>query len=66
MIRYKNCIRCGSKNTDLLFVNTRFTLNYPEMKTPYGVTNQRIVQPTDALICKDCGHVELIIDWDKK
>ena len=21
--------------------------------------------PTDALVCKDCGHIELLIDWDK-
>jgi len=24
----------------------------------YGVTSQRIVQPTNTLICKDCGQLE--------
>ena len=66
MMKYKNCLRCGSENTDLLSVNTRLALNYTEVKTSYGVTTQRIVQPTDALVCKDCGHIELIIDWDRR
>ena len=66
MIKYKTCIRCGSEKTDLLSVNSRFLLNYPEVKNPYGGATQRVVQPTDALICKDCGHVELFIDWERK
>lgn len=66
MIKYKNCIRCGSENTDLLFVNGRMPLNYPEEKKLYGASSQRIINPTDALVCKECGHIEFFIDWERK
>ena len=64
MIKYNTCIRCGSENVDNLMVNTRVSLNYPEEKH-FGVISQKILNPTDALVCKDCGHIELLIDWDK-
>lgn len=66
MIKYKNCLRCGSENIDLLFVNVRVPLNYAEVKTPFGGAHQTVVNPTDALVCKNCGHVEFFIDWEKK
>ncbi|MBP3436175.1 MAG: hypothetical protein J6K62_07620 [Clostridia bacterium] len=62
MIKYDTCIRCGSQNVDKLKVNTRVSMNYPEQKY-YGVTGQRVISPTDSLVCKDCGHIELFIDW---
>ncbi len=66
MINCKNCLRCGSENTDKLMVNTRINLNYPEEKSVYTRTiTQRVVEATDALVCKDCGHIELFIDWEK-
>ena len=66
MIKYKECIRCHSKNLDKVMVNTRLALNYPEEKRPYTNTiTQRVIQPTDALVCRDCGHIELFIDWEK-
>lgn len=67
MIKFKKCIRCGSEKTDLLFVNTRISLNYPEERSPYGgVISQKTVNPTDALVCKECGHIEFFIDWDRQ
>ena len=66
MIDFKNCIRCGSKNIDKLMVNTRMKMNYPEKKSLYsGTIAQRVIEATDALVCKDCGHIELFIDWKK-
>lgn len=64
MIIFDDCIRCGSKNIDKLMVNSRLALNYPEQKE-LGVSFQRVVNPTDAIICKDCGHIELFIDITK-
>lgn len=64
MVKYDTCIRCGSNNVDKLLVNTRLSMNYPE-EMHYGVVSQRVINPTDALVCKECGHIELIIDWDK-
>ncbi len=64
MIIHDTCIRCGSKNIDKLMVNTHICLNYPEEKH-LGLISQKIVNPTDALVCKDCGHIELLIDWNK-
>lgn len=67
MIKFKKCMRCDSENVDLLYVNSRFVINYPEKKDTYtGITSQKILNPTDALVCKDCGHIELFIDWDRK
>ena len=66
MIKYKKCIRCESENVDLLYVNSRISLNYPEKKDVYaGLTSQKILNPTNALVCKDCGHIEFLIDWEK-
>ena len=65
MINFDTCIRCNSKNVDLLKVNSRVSLNYPEKKNRFtGGVSQTILNPTDALVCKDCGHIELLIDWD--
>lgn len=63
MLKYNTCIRCGSDNVDKLMVNTRINLNYPEEKH-YGIVSQRVITPTDALVCKECGHIEFIFDWD--
>jgi hypothetical protein len=66
MIKFETCIRCGSPNTDCLMVNNRINLNYPEKKNPItGTTTQRVIQPTTALLCKDCGHIELLVDWEE-
>lgn len=64
MLNYDTCIRCGSNNVDKLMVNTRIGLNYPE-ENRHGLITQRVINPTDALVCKECGHIELLIDWDK-
>ena len=66
MIKFADCIRCGSKNVDSLMVNSFIRLNYPEKKNQYtGAISQKIVEATDALVCKDCGHIELFIDWSR-
>ena len=66
MIKFEDCIRCGSKNVDILMVNSYIKLNYPKKRNPYtGIISQRVLEATDALVCKDCGHIELFIDWSK-
>lgn len=65
MIKYNMCIRCNSGNVEKLFVNTKLPLNFPEERTPYSaIITQRVINPTDALVCKECGHIELFIDWE--
>lgn len=64
MKKYDSCIRCGSQNIDRLMVNSRLSLNYPEEKH-YGFISQKALNPTDAIVCKECGHIEFIIDWEK-
>ena len=67
MSNHDTCIRCNSKNLDKLFVNIRISLNYPEEKNRYiGVISQKIINPTDALVCKDCGHIEFLFIPEKK
>lgn len=63
MKKYDSCIRCGSQNIDRLMVNSRLSLNYPEQRS-YDVIVQKVINPTDAIVCKECGHIELIIDWE--
>lgn len=66
MIKYNSCIRCDSRNVDKLFVNTRIFLNYPEKKNLFtGTVEQRVINPTNALVCRDCGHIELFFDWEQ-
>jgi len=66
MIRYNSCIRCGSESVDKVVVNTTLKLNYPPKEREYfNPASQRIISPTDALVCKECGHIELFFDWDK-
>ncbi len=66
MIKYDSCIRCESKNIEKLMINTAFRMNYPPQKAQYPFAEkQRVIQPTNALVCNECGHVELFIDWDK-
>ena len=31
-----------------------------------GIITQKVVNPTDAILCKDCGHIELFIDFTKQ
>lgn len=64
MKKYDSCIRCKSQNIDRLIVNSRLSLNYPEEKH-YGLISQKTLNPTDAIVCKECGHIEFIIDWEK-
>lgn len=67
MIELKSCLRCGSENVDKVTVNTRISLNYPEERSIYtGTITQRIINPTDALVCKECGHIELFVDLENK
>ncbi len=47
-----------------IMVNSRLSLNYPEEKH-YGLISQKVLNPTDAIVCKECGHIEFIIDWEK-
>lgn len=62
--KFEQCIRCGGVNIDKLTVNTRISLNYPEVKNYYtNAISQRIVEPTRAIVCRDCGHVELLVDF---
>ena len=66
MIKCTDCLRCGSKNIDKIMVNTRISLNYPEEKDYYsGIASQRVITPTNAIVCKDCGHIEFYINWTK-
>lgn len=66
MIKYQTCIRCNSENVDLLKVNNIVRLNYPEKKNVYtGLTTRTVIYPTDALVCKECGHIEFFIDWEE-
>ena len=65
MIEFNNCLRCGSENIDKLKVNARINMNYPE-QSAFGVISQRVIEATDALVCKDCGHIEFFIDWKNK
>lgn len=66
MVNYDDCIRCGSKNIDKIMVNTRISLNYPEEKSAFtNSISQRILLPTDALVCKECGHIEFFVDFEK-
>ena len=64
MNKYDDCIRCGSKNIDIVQVNTCIDLNYPEERR-MGTISQRVINPSDAIVCKDCGHIELFIDTTK-
>lgn len=64
MINYKNCIRCGKDNTELLMVNTRISLNFKENRNSFGVIEQRVIEPTNAMVCKDCGHIEFFFNWN--
>lgn len=63
MIKFDNCLRCGSINIEKLKVNARINMNYPEQRSCFGVT-QRVIEATDALVCKDCGHIEFLVDWE--
>ena len=66
MIKYDTCIRCNSKNIEQLTVNSRLSLNAAEKKDKYsGLITQKVYNPTDAILCNDCGHIELFLDWDK-
>ena len=64
MIKYDSCIRCNSKNIDKVYVNKFLDLTYPEKKV-MGKNIQKIINPTDAIVCKDCGHIELFVDYSK-
>ena len=60
MIDIENkCIRCNSLNIERCKVNTRISLNGPETKV-FGGISQKVYNPTDALICLDCGHIEFL------
>ena len=63
MEKFKNCIRCNSQNIDKVMVNTRINLNYPEQENIYGGATQRVINPTNAIVCADSGHIEMFIDW---
>ena len=66
MTEYNTCVRCGGTEVDKLMINTRISLNYPEKKERYsGTISQKVIFPTDAIVCKDCGHVEFFVDWNK-
>lgn len=55
-----NCIRCGSKNTLKATPKTDLRLVIPKENR-----QERLLSPTDALICEECGHIELFFDWAK-
>lgn len=59
-----NCVCCGSKNIEKVGVNTRVELIYPDVRR-LGAVTQRVITPSDALVCKECGHVEFFIDVSK-
>ena len=59
------CLRCGSNNLNQCMVNTTINLNYSEKKNIVGLVTQRVINPTDAIICRECGHIEFFFDWDK-
>lgn len=62
---FKNCLRCGGQNLDFCKVNTALKLAYPEVEHSFGPITQRIIMPTDGVVCKDCGHIELVFDWEE-
>lgn len=63
-MKIEECIRCRSKDVITCMVNTRITLNGEKTKA-FGVESQKKYEPTDAVICRECGHIEFILDWDK-
>lgn len=65
MVKYNSCLRCGSENVDNLMVNSKININYPEKKTQFSTT-QRVIHPTNALVCNECGHIEFFVDWEKE
>ena len=64
MVKYNTCIRCFSNNIDRLAIKSNIGLYYPE-QTKSRSKYQRRITPTDTLVCKRCGHIEFIFDWDK-
>ena len=67
MLKFNTCMRCNSEDVEYISVNSRIELNFPEERDPYtAIITQRVINPSDALVCKACGHIELFIDWDLK
>lgn len=65
MRKHNTCLRCNSENVLVLKVNTSISLNGKEEKNLYtGCITQKIYKPSDAFVCKDCGHVEFFLDPD--
>lgn len=66
MIKFDKCIRCNSENIEKIKVDTRISLSFPEKKNPFSnAITQRIICPTDAIICNECGHIEFFFDIEK-
>ena len=58
MIYYLKCTYCGSENIERAIVNARLPLNGSEIREPYRAPYQHVYNPTDAFICRDCGHID--------
>ncbi len=65
MVKYEKCLCCGSDKIEKGYVNTRIPINGPEEKWPYGGSSQKVYEPTDGFICKECGYMAFFLDWGK-
>lgn len=57
MIKCNDCCRCGSTNVIKLIVSTNIALYYEDSNG-----TQWPKSPSDAMLCKDCGHIEFFRD----
>lgn len=60
----KKCLRCGSRNlTPANFESTGKIYSRPKNAKLVTVLTKGVV--VDAIICLDCGHVDLAVNVDK-
>ena len=60
----KKCLRCGSKNlTPANFESTGKIYSRPKDAKLVSVFTTGVM--VDALICLDCGHIDLAVNADK-
>jgi len=58
------CLRCGGVNTeDGEFQSTGKIYTRPKKATLVALLTSGV--PVDAVVCYDCGHVELVVDTRK-
>jgi len=66
-MKIRTCLRCGSTN---LQKGVIYEYYYPSTKSPMTfnwISDQKDEfdsTPLEAILCKSCGHVELVVDSD--